>query len=111
VFFTRTTDLVQRLQAAREVAVNVSAKNLRDVQLPDRLARHCEKFGISPDSVTLELTETSAMRDPVQMIEPGWKDDRPGFIKKNPARRQRAGSDQNLNACCRHRRSGRRTNS
>jgi EAL domain-containing protein (putative c-di-GMP-specific phosphodiesterase class I) len=52
-----------------EVAINVSAKNLRDIQLPDRLARHCEEFGISPDSVTLELTETSAMRDPVQMMD------------------------------------------
>jgi EAL domain-containing protein (putative c-di-GMP-specific phosphodiesterase class I) len=54
---------------ALEVAINVSAKNLRDIQLPDRLARHCEGFGISPGSVTLELTETSAMGDPVQMID------------------------------------------
>jgi EAL domain-containing protein (putative c-di-GMP-specific phosphodiesterase class I) len=29
----------------------------------------CEEFGTSPDTITLELTETSAMRDPVQMMD------------------------------------------
>lgn len=54
---------------ALDVAINVSAKNLRDIRLPDRFARQCEEFGISPDSLTLELTETSAMRDAVHMMD------------------------------------------
>lgn len=52
-----------------EVAINLSARNLRDIQLPDRLVRHCSEFGINPESVTLELTETSAMHDAIQMMD------------------------------------------
>ena len=52
-----------------EVAVNISAKNLQDITLPDRLARQCEEFGVNPASVTLELTETSAMHDAVHMMD------------------------------------------
>ena len=59
----------QQQGLALDVAINVSAKNLRDIQLPDRLVRRCEEFGISPDVVTLELTETSAMRDAIQMMD------------------------------------------
>src|SRR5579862_6839507 len=51
------------------VAINISALNLRDIRLPDRLARQCEEFGISPDTLTLELTETSAMRDAAHMMD------------------------------------------
>jgi EAL domain-containing protein (putative c-di-GMP-specific phosphodiesterase class I) len=52
-----------------DVTINISAKNLRDIQLPDRLLRHCEELGVSADSFTLELTETSAMRDVVHMMD------------------------------------------
>jgi len=52
-----------------EMAINISARNLRDIQLPDRLARQCADFGINPTSLTLELTETSAMHDAVHMID------------------------------------------
>jgi EAL domain-containing protein (putative c-di-GMP-specific phosphodiesterase class I) len=54
---------------ALEVAINISAKNLRDIQLPDRLAGHCKESGIEPDLLILELTETSAMRDAVHMMD------------------------------------------
>jgi EAL domain-containing protein (putative c-di-GMP-specific phosphodiesterase class I) len=52
-----------------EVAINISARNLRDIELPDRLARLCERSGIKPVGVTLELTETSAMSDAIQMMD------------------------------------------
>jgi EAL domain-containing protein (putative c-di-GMP-specific phosphodiesterase class I) len=59
----------QRQGLALEVAINISAKNLRDIQLPDRLARYCEEVGVNPDLLTLELTETSAMHDAVHMMD------------------------------------------
>jgi EAL domain-containing protein (putative c-di-GMP-specific phosphodiesterase class I)/ActR/RegA family two-component response regulator len=59
----------QQKGLALDVAINVSAKNLRDLRLPDRLARHCQEFGIAPETLTIELTETSAMRDAVQMMD------------------------------------------
>jgi EAL domain-containing protein (putative c-di-GMP-specific phosphodiesterase class I)/ActR/RegA family two-component response regulator len=59
----------QRQGLALDVAVNISAKNLRDIRLPDRLVSRCVEIGIQPDKLTLELTETSAMRDPVHMMD------------------------------------------
>ena len=59
----------QRHGLAFDVAINISAKNLRDIQLPDRLARECEACGTKPDLITLELTETSAMRDAIHMMD------------------------------------------
>lgn len=51
------------------VAVNISAKDIEDLDLPDRLHRHCRSAGIAPNSIILELTETSAMRGAVQMMD------------------------------------------
>ncbi len=52
-----------------EVAVNISARDLEDIELPDRLEQHCRAAGIDPGFMTLELTETSAMREAVQMMD------------------------------------------
>jgi len=38
------------------IAINVSPTNLRALDFPDRLNRTCDELGISPSSVTLELT-------------------------------------------------------
>jgi EAL domain-containing protein (putative c-di-GMP-specific phosphodiesterase class I)/ActR/RegA family two-component response regulator len=59
----------QRQGFSLDVAVNVSARNLRDIRFPDRLAQRCREFGAEPQAVTLELTETSAMRDAVHMMD------------------------------------------
>jgi EAL domain-containing protein (putative c-di-GMP-specific phosphodiesterase class I) len=56
-------------QLALHVAVNISAKDLENLDLPDRLAAHCQAAGINPASMTLELTETGAMREAVQMMD------------------------------------------
>jgi EAL domain-containing protein (putative c-di-GMP-specific phosphodiesterase class I) len=51
------------------VAVNFSARDLEDLELPDRLERHCRNTAIDPASLTLELTETGAMREAMQMMD------------------------------------------
>jgi len=45
-----------------QVAVNVSAKDIQDIDLPDRFEQYCLQAGINPQFMTLELTETSAMQ-------------------------------------------------
>src|SRR6202035_2176727 len=37
--------------------------------LPDRLEKHCRSAGVDCSSVTLELTETGAMREALQMMD------------------------------------------
>lgn len=52
-----------------EIAVNISAKNTQDIDLPDRLVALCREEEANPADMILELTETSAMRDAVQMMD------------------------------------------
>jgi EAL domain-containing protein (putative c-di-GMP-specific phosphodiesterase class I) len=51
------------------IAINVSARNLHEPRLADQLEAQCRAAGISPSRLTLELTETAAMRDAVQMMD------------------------------------------
>jgi EAL domain-containing protein (putative c-di-GMP-specific phosphodiesterase class I) len=51
------------------VAVNFSARDLEDLDLPDRLEQHCRNAAIDPALLTLELTETGAMRQAMQMMD------------------------------------------
>lgn len=51
------------------VAVNFSASDLVDLDLPERLEQHCRNAAIDPSFLTLELTETGAMREAMQMID------------------------------------------
>jgi EAL domain-containing protein (putative c-di-GMP-specific phosphodiesterase class I) len=77
---TRITDWVVGAAACRaaqwradglalEIAVNISAADIADIDLPDRLTRYCADVGIDPSVLTLELTETGAMREAVQMMD------------------------------------------
>ena len=52
-----------------EVPINISAKNLEDLQFPDRIYQHCQDGGIDPRLLTLELTESGAVRETVQMMD------------------------------------------
>ncbi|HTV90873.1 MAG TPA: EAL domain-containing response regulator [Stellaceae bacterium] len=54
---------------AVDVAINISARNAQDITLPDRLARHCAAYEVEPPSVILELTETGAMGNAVQLLD------------------------------------------
>jgi EAL domain-containing protein (putative c-di-GMP-specific phosphodiesterase class I) len=56
-------------QLALDVAVNVSARDVEDLSFPDRLERRCRDAGLDPSYMTIELTETGAMREVVQMMD------------------------------------------
>ena len=59
----------RRDNLALELAVNISARDIENRDLPERLERHCRDAGFPPTSIVLELTETGAMREPVQMMD------------------------------------------
>lgn len=52
-----------------EIAVNISARDIEDLNFPDRMEQRCWDEGLDPAYMTLELTETSAMREAVQMMD------------------------------------------
>jgi len=52
-----------------DVAINISAKNLDSADLPDRLAQCCDRFAVDLNSVILEVTESSVMRDALHALE------------------------------------------
>jgi diguanylate cyclase (GGDEF)-like protein len=67
--------LSQALQQARlwrqtglefGIAVNVSARDVLDPGFPDLVLRACAAAGAGPEILTLELTETAIMSDPVK---------------------------------------------
>ena len=51
------------------VSVNLSARQFRQTDLPDRVAEILEQTGLAPDSLELEITETDIMRDAGQAVE------------------------------------------
>ncbi|HET8761099.1 MAG TPA: EAL domain-containing protein, partial [Nitrospiria bacterium] len=46
------------------VAVNLSARNLQDAQLPEQILELLGRTGTSPDRLELEITESTIMADP-----------------------------------------------
>ena len=52
-----------------EIAINISGRNLREIELPDRMERECKRSAVAPDRVILELTETQAMGDAVRAMD------------------------------------------
>ncbi len=51
------------------IAVNVSARNIHDPRLPDRLGDKCRKLKVPAGAITIELTETASMRDTATLLE------------------------------------------
>jgi EAL domain-containing protein (putative c-di-GMP-specific phosphodiesterase class I)/CheY-like chemotaxis protein len=51
------------------VSINISAGNVADTQLPDRLERLCLHHQVPPPMVQLELTESAAMSDSPRLVE------------------------------------------
>lgn len=47
------------------IAINLSARNILDPDLPQFLLRSAERYGVAPTFVQLELTETLLIKDPV----------------------------------------------
>ena len=50
------------------LSINFSAKNLADMHLAEWISDLCRQHGVDPAQVILELTETSAMDDPVKSL-------------------------------------------
>ena len=50
------------------LSINVSAKNLADTYLAEWISDLCRQHGVDPAQVILELTESSAMDDPVKSL-------------------------------------------
>ncbi|MBI3607413.1 MAG: EAL domain-containing protein [Nitrospirae bacterium] len=51
------------------VAVNLSARNLQDPQLPDQVAELLQNAGVSPEHLELEITESTIMADPARALD------------------------------------------
>ncbi len=72
---TMLEQAVQRIRAWEadghivSVAVNLPPELLADLAIPDRLAAICEKAGVAPDRIILEVTETAAMANPKHAME------------------------------------------
>jgi EAL domain-containing protein (putative c-di-GMP-specific phosphodiesterase class I) len=52
-----------------KLSLNISAKSLVDIQMADNLAKLCSQNQIAPERIVLELTETSAMVDPMLSLD------------------------------------------
>lgn len=51
------------------LSINISAKSLSDKVLPDYLANQCRLFGLHPEQIILELTETSLVSDDMDSLQ------------------------------------------
>jgi EAL domain-containing protein (putative c-di-GMP-specific phosphodiesterase class I) len=56
-------------QSNPKLSLNISAKSLVDIQMADNLSALCHRFQIDPERIVLELTETSAMVDPILSLD------------------------------------------
>jgi diguanylate cyclase (GGDEF)-like protein len=51
------------------VAVNISARNLQDSELPEQVLALCRRHGATPGCLTLEITESAIVTDPVRALD------------------------------------------
>src|SRR4029453_10168521 len=54
---------------APNVPANISAPAVEALDFPDRMEQRCLEAGLDPECMTIELTETSAMREAMQMMD------------------------------------------
>jgi EAL domain-containing protein (putative c-di-GMP-specific phosphodiesterase class I) len=50
------------------MSVNLSARNLLDTELPQRVAEILDRHGVRPDRLIVEVTESAAMADPHRAV-------------------------------------------
>ena len=65
----RQAGLWRRNGCCLDISVNVSARNLHDLDLPDRIASLCDSHGVPPKALTIELTETATMQDAGRIMD------------------------------------------
>ncbi len=51
------------------MSMNVSARSLHDLEMPDRLARLASEAGVPPSSITLEITESGLVKEPASALD------------------------------------------
>jgi len=68
----------QRAGLELRVSVNLSARLLHDARLPDIVQSLLRRHGVAPGQITLEITESALMLDPVQAMEVLGRLDRMG---------------------------------
>lgn len=51
------------------LAINISVVNLQNRHLPEELVELCERHKLKPHQIVLEVTETTAMDNPTQMLD------------------------------------------
>ena len=56
-------------QSNPKLSLNISAKSLVAIQMADNLSALCQRFQIDPERIVLELTESSAMVDPILSLD------------------------------------------
>ena len=52
-----------------KLSLNISARSLVDIHVADNLSDLCRRYSVAPECVVLELTETSAMVDPILSLD------------------------------------------
>ncbi len=52
-----------------KIAVNISARNLQDSELPEQILAICQRHGTSTEHLTLEITESAIVTDPVRALD------------------------------------------
>ncbi|MEX0739501.1 MAG: EAL domain-containing response regulator [Pseudohongiella sp.] len=57
------------LSSDLKLAINMSPIVLADAQFPAWIQQACTRYGVAPSQITLEITETSSMENPVAMLE------------------------------------------
>lgn len=62
-------DFYAHISSGTTLSINISALSLKEIGLADRMAEICLRHGINTDNVIFELTETSAMEDPVLSLD------------------------------------------
>ena len=71
--FEEACDAINRFKEAGfdsiKIAVNVSAGDLNDLELANRLQKICKSRKVNPKNIILEITETVAMKDPVHAMD------------------------------------------
>src|SRR5919197_6405097 len=55
---------LRRLDNDLHIAVNVSARTVLDLDLPEQVARLLRRFGLPPSALIIEITESTLMADP-----------------------------------------------
>ena len=56
-------------ETPKTLSLNISARSLEDEQLVERISRRCRRYGVHHGRLIFELTETSAMQDPMRSLE------------------------------------------